>query len=61
MFQKGQSVSYGTLGVCKIEGIENINLTGKMSPVLSKEEIEELIKTMPEGETLWIEDDNKRQ
>ncbi len=41
--------------------VTNQALTSKMHPLLSREEIEELINTMPQEETLWLEDDTLRK
>ena len=39
----------------------NKELLGKMRKILSKEEILELIKTMPDEESIWIADENERK
>ncbi|MBQ6714329.1 MAG: CarD family transcriptional regulator [Clostridia bacterium] len=90
MLKLGQTVSYGSQGVCTITEIvekeiggkrssyyvlkpiyrenntifvpvDNEKLTGKMRSLLSKEEIEELILSIPEEKTLWIDEDGKRR
>ena len=90
MFGVGDTVLYGTQGVCKIAGTEqkrirgeyvdylvlrpiydetstifvpknNETLLAKMRAVLSKEEIYEMIRDMPDEDTIWIEDDNLRK
>lgn len=90
MFKAGDSVIYGTQGVCEIIEIckknmgrqekeyyvlkplnqintklfvptDNKNLTERMHAVMSRKEIDELIEAMPQGETLWIEDDVQRR
>lgn len=90
MFKAGQTVSYGSQGVCKLIEIsekemcgkraqyyvlkpvyhenntifvpvDNENLTSKMRSVLSKEEIKELINSIPNEKLCFIEDDVKRR
>lgn len=39
----------------------NDQLMGKMRKVISKEEIESLISSMPRNELIWIEDDQQRK
>ena len=39
----------------------NKELLSKMRKILSKEEILELIKTMPDEENIWIADENERK
>ena len=41
--------------------IKNEALTSKMRRVLSKDEINELIRVMPDNEIIWIENDNERR
>lgn len=41
--------------------IDNEALTSKMRKVMSDSEISELIRDMPEEETIWIEDDLERK
>lgn len=41
--------------------IANENLTAKMRRILSRDEIKELIKAMPDEETVWIENDAERK
>ena len=41
--------------------IENEKLLAKMRPVLSKEEILEIIRSMPQEKTGWIEDEGERK
>lgn len=90
MFCVGDTVLYGSQGVCKIIGkdkrefaehdreylilqpfydknssilvpSENQELISKIKPVLSAEEIKEVIQSMPEEDTIWIEDENLRK
>lgn len=90
MYSVGDTVLYGSQGVCKIVGTDvkkiggskveyfvlkpiydenstlfvpssNNNLTSKMRSVLSAEEIYELIKAMPDEDTIWIDDENERK
>lgn len=90
MFQVGDTILYGTHGVCKIQSIEEMNFSGKkqeyyiltpvynqastfyvpihnevltkkMNRILSAEEIYELIRTMPDEKTIWIENENARK
>ncbi len=89
-FSIGDTIIYGTQGVCKILRSEkkdfcgelkeylvlepvyaknsfvfiptdNENLMSKMRQISSYEEICELIKNMPEYETIWEDDENKRK
>ncbi len=39
---------------------DNENLTAKIKKILSAEEINALIKAIPEGDSCWIEDDKER-
>lgn len=39
---------------------DNEGLQNKMRKIISTEEIKSLIKNMPENETIWIDDDRKR-
>ncbi len=41
--------------------VDNPDLVGKMRPVLTREEVEELITSMPAVEPLWIEDPQQRK
>lgn len=41
--------------------VDNENRTSKMKKVLSEQEIYDLIDSMPDEETIWIEDDAKRK
>lgn len=41
--------------------VNNENLIRKMRPVLSAEEIHQIIQAMPKEETLWIADENIRK
>lgn len=41
--------------------IDNDSVTKKMQPILTTEEIYDLIKTMPDEKTFWIADDNLRK
>lgn len=41
--------------------VENPTLVGKMRPVLTEEEVRELIRQMPEVETVWEEDPQQRK
>ncbi len=90
MFCVGDTVIYGTQGVCRISAIEendfggdsveyyvlrpvydvnstvfvpvkNEKLVGKMRAVLSPEEIIGMIRSMPDEETIWIEDETERK
>ncbi len=90
MFSVGDTVVYGTQGVCRIiETVEkeickrimryyvlkpvynenntifvpmdNKELVGKMCAVLSEKEINELIRAIPDEETMWIDDDTLRR
>lgn len=90
MFKKGQTVSYGSQGICTITEIvekeigkkrssyyvlkpvyrdnntifvpvDNEVLVGKIRRVLSKEEIEELILSIPDEKTEWLADDTRRR
>ena len=90
MFGVGDTVLYGTQGVCKIAETEqkrvrgeyvdylvlrpvydenstiyipadNETLTAKLRRILSAEEIYEMIHSMPDEETIWIDDDNQRK
>ena len=40
---------------------ENARLTGRIKPVLSREEVMELIQSMPELPDMWISDENRRK
>lgn len=40
---------------------QNEKLTGKMRKLLSEQEVYHLIKTMPETETLWFQNENERK
>ena len=88
MLKKGDVISYGTTGVCKVEGeceqtvkgqkkryivlkpvhqanstlyvpLDNDELKTKFKPLLTVEEIEEIIK-MPEESSLWKESSSER-
>lgn len=90
MFQTGDTILYGTHGVCTIQSIEEMNfsgqkqeyyilnpvynkastiyvpihnekLTAKMNRILSAEEIYELIHSMPDEKTIWIENESARK
>ena len=90
MFSIGDTVVYGTQGVCRISEItereickkkmryyvlrpvyqenntlfvpvDNDTLTSRMSAVLSNEEIKELIRAIPDEDTMWIDDDMRRR
>ncbi|MBQ8202789.1 MAG: CarD family transcriptional regulator [Clostridia bacterium] len=90
MFKVGQTISYGSQGVCEILEItekeiggrslkyyvlkpvyrenntifvpvDNEQLTGKMRKVLSRKEIDELIRSMPDEKAEWIDDDARRR
>ncbi|MDL2295765.1 CarD family transcriptional regulator [Lachnospiraceae bacterium OttesenSCG-928-E19] len=41
--------------------IDNENLVAKMRQVLSKEEIQDLIQAIPDGELIWIENEPARK
>ena len=41
--------------------VDNPQLVAKMRPVLTREEVEELISAMPAVETVWIEDAQERK
>lgn len=41
--------------------VGNKTLTDKMRRILSKDEIRELIRVMPDGDTIWIENDAERK
>lgn len=41
--------------------IENETLTSKMRRILSKDEILNIIESMPDNEIIWIENDNERK
>lgn len=89
MFKQGDIVSYGTTGVCKIDGemenkvkgeikkylvlkpvyqenskvfvpMDNEELKDRMKPLLTAEEINELIENMQDDDTQWILNDNER-
>ncbi len=90
MFQTGDTILYGTHGVCLIQSIEEMTfsgkrqeyyilnpvynkastiyvpvhnevLTAKMNRILSAEEIYELIRSMPDEKTIWIDNENARK
>lgn len=90
MYSVGETVLYGSQGVCKIVGtdekkiggskvkyfvlkpvydenstlfvpLSNNDLMSKMRSVLSAEEIYEMIKAMPDEDTIWIDDENERK
>ena len=90
MFQTGDTILYGTHGVCTIQSIEEMNfsgtkqeyyilspvynkastvyvpvhnekLTAKMNRILSADEIYELIRSMPDEKTIWIENETARK
>lgn len=90
MFQIGQTVLYGTEGVCTIEERkimkvgrtkasyyvlkpvfratstifvpeDNPVLLSRMRPILSQEEIAELLREVTQEELAWIEDANERK
>ena len=89
MLKKGDVISYGTTGVCKVEGeceqtvkgqkkryivlkpvhqinstlyvpVDNDELKTKFKPLLTGDEIEEIIKEMPEESSLWKESNSER-
>ena len=89
MLKKGDVISYGTTGVCKVEGeceqtvkgqkkryivlkpvhqinstlyvpLDNDELKTKFKPLLTGDEIEEIIKEMPEESSLWKESSSER-
>ena len=89
MLKKGDVISYGTTGVCKVEDeceqtvkgqkkryivlkpvhqanstlyvpVDNDELKTKFKPLLTGEEIEEIIKEMPEESSLWKESSSER-
>ncbi|MBR2177127.1 MAG: CarD family transcriptional regulator [Clostridia bacterium] len=89
-FGVGDTVLYGTQGVCRIERTEkqrvrgndieyyvlcpvynenstvfvpmqNDALVSKMRSILSAEDIYEMIRSMPEEDTIWIDDENQRK
>jgi len=41
--------------------IDNEKLTSRMRKVISKDEINKLIRSMPEEETIWIENESERK
>jgi len=41
--------------------VDNPQLVAKMRPVLTREQVEELIASMPEVETCWIDDPQERK
>lgn len=41
--------------------VQNTALTDKMRRVLAADEIRAIIRTMPQGDSLWIEDENERK
>lgn len=86
----GDTVVYGTQGVCRISAIEendlggqtveyyvlkpvfdqnstvyvpvnNQKLVSKMRGVMNENEIYEMIRSMPEEKTIWIEDEGERK
>lgn len=90
MFNIGDTVIYGTQGICKIEEkiqkelkgkmteyfvlkpiyetsstiflpLENAILMSRMRPILSKDEVLDIIKAIPTSETIWIENENLRK
>ena len=90
MFEIGEYIVYGSKGVCQIEDISNIDISGAnkerlyyvmhqienetgklyvpidnekivMRRVITKAEAEDLIRSMPEIEPLWVDDDKKRE
>ena len=90
MFCIGDTVLYGSQGVCKIIEIaektfggdtilyyvlkpvydenstvfvpvSNAALVAKMRSVLSAEEVYDMIREMPDEETIWIDDENERK
>ncbi len=90
MFEAGDTVIYGSQGVCKITGTEqkriggkyvnylvlhpvydenstifvpadNESLIGKMKPVLSEEEVYDMINSISEEEIIEAGDDNERR
>ncbi len=90
MFNIGDTVLYGSQGVCKIVGTDvkkfdgeridylilkpvydkdstlfvpsaNERLLSKIRSVLSAEQIYKIIKTMPDEDTIWIDDENERK
>lgn len=90
MYHAGDTVVYGTQGVCTITSIEendisgstmeyyvlkpvydqnatifvpvkNETLVGQMKAVLSAEEIYALIRSMPNEQTIWVEDEDERK
>ena len=89
MLNKGDVISYGTTGVCRVEGeceqtvkgqkrrylvlkpvhkqnstvyvpLDNDVLKDKFKPLLTGDEIEEIIKEMPEENSLWKESSSER-
>ena len=89
MLKKGDVISYGTTGVCKVEGeceqtvkgqkkryivlkpvhqvnstlyvpVDNDELKTKFKPLLTGDEIEEIIKEMPVESSLWKESSSER-
>lgn len=90
MYCVGDTVLYGSQGVCRIVGTDekkiggnkieyfvlkpvydenstvfvpssNDNLMSKMRSVLSAEAIYQMIKAMPDEDTIWIDDENERK
>ncbi|WP_295212065.1 CarD family transcriptional regulator [Ruminococcus sp.] len=88
MLNKGDIISYGTTGVCKVEGeceqtvkgkkkryivlkpihqnnstlyvpMDNDELKTKFKPLLTKAEIDDIIKEMPE-DNIWFESSSER-
>lgn len=90
MYDVGDTVLYGTEGVCKIERTENSftdsgyveyfvlrpvynekltiyvpkkkeELLAKMQPVMTYEELQEMLRALPQEESIWIDDDGVRR
>lgn len=88
MFQVGDTIVYGSFGVCRVEDkreekfgpacqeyyvlcpLKDTRSTyycpvsqaeAKMRRLLTADEVETLIRRMPQAETVWIEEDNRRR
>lgn len=90
MYCVGDTVVYGTHGVCRINSIEENDISGEsmeyyvlrpvydenstvfvpvknerlvsqMRSVMTVDEIYEMIHSMPDEQTIWIEDENERK
>ena len=62
MLEPGQTVLYGTEGICTIEAIETLRIGGKRSKYyVLRPEIESLLQSAAGESISWIDDPNERK